>query len=58
VFLYVLQIIKLGLKAGTLAKKWHWSSSIVIGKIPEAIGLMKFKINSLFNQQSRIIEYK
>jgi GT2 family glycosyltransferase len=58
VFLYVLQIIKLGIKARKVPKKWHWSSSIVIGKIPEAIGLMKFKINSLLNKQSRIIEYK
>jgi len=57
-FIYPIQVIKIALNLQGMPKKWYWSTSVVLGKFAEAVGLVKYKINSLLNNESKIIEYK
>ncbi len=54
--IYFVQIVRVGLKRSDLSKiKFKWAASIVLGKIPEALGLLKYY---LIRNTIAIIEYK
>jgi GT2 family glycosyltransferase len=54
--IYFVQIVRVGLKRSGLSKiKFKWAASIVLGKIPEALGLLKYY---LIRNTIAIIEYK
>lgn len=57
--IYPLQVLRISLKSpisGLL--KFKWAFFIIIGKLPEAIGLIKYWFGRLNNKSSKIIEYK
>lgn len=56
---YPVQIIRLALR-GTRSTKENWLRAlfVVIGKFPEAVGLLKFLFNRLAGKTARLIEYK
>ena len=57
--IYPAQIARLYLKRrGQIPSALLVSSFQVLGKIPEALGQLKFKWNRLLNRKSRLIEYK
>lgn len=57
--IYPAQIIRVALKRPDLGNyKFYWSSSIVLGKFPEALGLLKFWLDRMTGKTSGIIEYK
>jgi GT2 family glycosyltransferase len=56
---YAVQIIRVARKRANLGKmKFIWATSVVLGKIPEAIGFIQFFIHKATNRTSHIIEYK
>ena len=59
ILIYPAQILRLGLKRPDLGRvKYFWAISMVLGKLPEALGLLRFWINKCTRSSSAIIEYK
>ncbi len=57
--IYPLQIIRLSIKRPDLKKnRLLWATGVVLGKIPEATGLLRFVYNRFKNSKMNIIEYK
>lgn len=57
--LYPIQILRVASScADTGPRKWAWASGIVLGKFPEALGMLGFYANQLQHKSSQIIEYK
>ncbi len=57
--IYPLQIIRIGLTRSDVENiKYSWAASTVAGKIPEAIGFLRFWSDKLKNRTAQIIEYK
>ncbi len=57
--LYPIQILRVALKRDDAGQgKWAWATGIVLGKFPEAVGVLGFYLNRLLQKSSRIIEYK
>ncbi|OQK17038.1 glycosyl transferase [Methyloprofundus sedimenti] len=57
--IYFVQIVRVGLKRRDLGTiKFKWAASVVLGKIPEAIGLINCLLDRLRNITPNIIEYK
>jgi len=57
--LYPLQIARLALRGRHSAgDNWRYASFIVMGKIPEMLGQMKYLLERGLGAQSRLIEYK
>lgn len=57
--LYPIQIYRVGSKRQDVGEgKWLWASGIVLGKFPEALGMLGFYVGRLLRKSSRIIEYK
>lgn len=57
--LYPIQIMRVGAKRQDVGEgKWLWASGIVLGKFPEALGMLGFYVSRLLRKSSRIIEYK
>ncbi len=52
--LYPAQVLRLAVKT----KDWGLAVFSVLGKFPEALGVIKFYRNRLFGQKSAIVEYK
>lgn len=58
-WLYPLQIVRVAVKRNDAQDgKWLWASGIVLGKFPEALGMLGFYVSRLLRKNSRIIEYK
>ncbi len=58
-FIYVVQIIRVAKNRDGLGKvEFIWAASVVLGKFPEAIGLIQHKINKVAQRSTKIIEYK
>ena len=58
-FIYPIQIYKIGLRRPDLGSmQFIWAASVVIGKLAEGAGVIRFWFNKLGNKQVRIIEYK
>jgi glycosyltransferase involved in cell wall biosynthesis len=59
IFVYGIQIIRVGWnKIVEGNRPFLWAAGVVLGKIPEAIGLIRFWYDKIGNKTSRIIEYK
>lgn len=58
--LYVLQIVRIGLKnkKNNLACPWSMAFFLVLGKLPEFVGQVKFLKGLLTRKGSKLIEYK
>jgi GT2 family glycosyltransferase len=56
---YPAQILRLALRAkGSTGDRLLRASAMVIGKFPEALGVMKFRLLRLRGRKGRLIEYK
>jgi GT2 family glycosyltransferase len=57
--IYPLQILRLALR-GTRPPRENWvrAVALVVGKFPEAAGLLKFRLDRLRGSHSQLIEYK
>ena len=40
------------------AERWAYAFFVILGKVPESQGVIKFYLTKLLNRRSRIIEYK
>jgi len=57
--LYPLQVIRLALRGrGTARANWWRGLLLVIGKFPEALGVLRFHVRRAFGQRERLIDYK
>lgn len=60
--LYPLQVMRLSIKGKPALNTWwksiSYASSNVIGKFPQAMGMLSFVFNQMFNQRAKLIEYK
>jgi len=57
--IYLIQIVRIAHKRPKLeGVRFFWAASMVLGKIPEAIGFLKFYMHKAINKTSQIIEYK
>jgi Predicted glycosyltransferases len=57
--IYLVQIVRVANKRADLAGiKFIWATSVVLGKIPEALGLLRFWQDKMTARRARIIEYK
>ena len=52
--LYPLQMLRIGLRSGT----WITAAFTVLGKFPEALGVLEFHLNRLRGQRTGLMEYK
>jgi len=58
-FVYLVQFVRVGNKRADLGSiKFIWAASVVLGKIPEALGLLYFWQDKISARRARIIEYK
>ncbi|PHS26820.1 MAG: glycosyl transferase [Methylophaga sp.] len=58
-FVYWAQIVRVAVKRPSLGKmKFIWAASVVLGKFPEAVGLIQYNINKATKTRAQIIEYK
>jgi glycosyltransferase involved in cell wall biosynthesis len=58
-FLYPIQVIRLAHRGTRSAREnWWRAGSLVVGKIPEMLGELKYKRDQIANRPVRIIEYK
>jgi hypothetical protein len=56
---YPFQVIRLGLLGRSSAREnWWKAGALVISKFPEMLGQLKFALDRLRHNQSRLIEYK
>ena len=57
--LYAVQVARLALSRG-IGKRfsWEWAFFLTLGKIPEALGALKFYRSRLTSRRSTLIEYK
>jgi GT2 family glycosyltransferase len=56
---YPAQVIRLALRDGAGRRKaWEFALFSVLGKMPEMLGVLDFRIRRLFDRKSRLIEYK
>lgn len=56
---YLVQIMRVGKKRPDLGSmKFIWAASVVLGKIPEAVGLILYVKNRVTKIKTQIIEYK
>jgi GT2 family glycosyltransferase len=59
VLIYPVQIIRLTYRRGDLSKlTWWWAGAMVIGKFPELLGQLKYRLDRLRRVNSQLIEYK
>jgi len=57
--IYLIQIVRVANKRPDLGDmKFIWAAGVVLGKIPEALGLLRFWKDRVGNRKSGIIEYK
>ncbi len=57
--IYPAQLIRLALQFGPARlESWQRAFFITLAKLPEALGVLQFCLNRLFNKQTKIIEYK
>jgi len=57
--IYLVQILRVGLNRPDLVNmKFIWATGVVLGKIPEAMGILRFYLDRIRNNASIIIEYK
>jgi hypothetical protein len=57
--LYIFQVVRVGLGRKDLGRiRFVWASSMVLGKLPEAVGLLRFYFDRIRNNEINIIEYK
>lgn len=56
--IFPLQVVRLWLKNTDKPKAFSYALFLVLGKIPEAFGIMKFYSSKLLNKERTIIEYK
>jgi len=58
-FIYLIQVIRVGVSRPDLDNiKFKWATSVVLGKVPEAVGLISFVRDVFCRRRARIIEYK
>jgi len=56
---YLMQIVRVGIKRPDLGSmRFIWATSVVLGKFPEAVGLIQCMKNRITKTRSKIIEYK
>jgi len=56
---YLVQVMRVGNKRPDLGSmKFIWAASVVLGKIPEAVGLIQHAKNRITKTTTQIIEYK
>lgn len=58
VCIYPLQVVRLALRSGGKKGDWEDALFLVIGKFPEAIGIIGFWYNRLVDRPAKLIEYK
>ncbi|MFT6439720.1 glycosyltransferase [Cycloclasticus pugetii] len=57
--IYLIQIVRVGIKRPDLGGiRFIWATSVVLGKFPEAVGLIQCMKNRIAKTRSKIIEYK
>jgi GT2 family glycosyltransferase len=57
--IYPLQVVRLWLRGTRSARENWWRAvALVLGKFPEMVGQLKFKINRFQRVQAKLIEYK
>ena len=57
--LYPLQVARLALRSRRwIAIPWRRASFLVLGKLPEALGVLRFGLHRLTGRHGRLIEYK
>jgi glycosyltransferase involved in cell wall biosynthesis len=57
--IYPLQVVRLANRKGSGSKlSWWWASAMVVGKFPELLGQLKYRLDRLRHVNSPLIEYK
>lgn len=57
--IYLVQIVRVSNKRADLGNiKFFWATSVVLGKIPEAVGLIQYVKSRFTKTKTQIIEYK
>lgn len=55
---YPAQVIRLALRDGGRREAWRFAFFTVLGKAPEMLGVLDFRVRRLLDRKSRLIEYK
>lgn len=56
--LYPLKVLRIGLSNNNNALPWRRAMFLVLGHLPEGLGLVKFYFNKAFDKKAFLIEYK
>lgn len=58
-FAWPTQIVRLAIREGPEQRSsWEWAAFVTLGKVPEALGVLQYALNSLIGRRSNLIEYK
>lgn len=59
ILLYPLQIVRIGLRVPVMSRQGWWRAAfLVMGRIPEGLGLLQFHKNRVLGKRGTLIEYK